>query len=460
MSRTRFTPEYVGQLKENEIFVFGSNLAGIHAGGAANTAYRLFGAKWGVGEGLQGRSYALPTMQGSLERIAPYVDKFIDFAASRSDLTFLVTPVGTGIAGYSAADMGPLFERALDMENVILPRSFAAAIVSRNKLIPTYNPADAVAAYSNMCLGLPGSKKEMRHVLREIYAGTVRIVEKGRYVGGNYPDLVTVELPDPLVPARATVFYTAVQPVDYIPARSYPTTVSVLNDDCLDVARALVRQGYLPAVLNFASATTPGGGVENGSAAQEESIFRRSNLFVSLLQFTDDFNRDCSFYDGFGISSCIGSRAERYPIRSPYGAIYTPGVTVFRANDAAGFALLAEPFRTAVITAAAINRPELDRDNRLTAEDAAITLETIRTVLRVALRGGHDALVLGAFGCGAFHNPPAHIAELFKEALAEPEFADKLRTVIFSILDRGATSAIAPEGNFAAFEAVFGNNES
>ena len=73
----RFTPDRITSLGENEIFVFGSNLAGSHGGGAALLAYRKFGAIWGQGVGLQGQSYGIPTMQGGVETIAPYVDEFI-----------------------------------------------------------------------------------------------------------------------------------------------------------------------------------------------------------------------------------------------------------------------------------------------------------------------------------------------------------------------------------------------
>ena len=76
----RFTPERVESLSQCEIFVFGSNLRGMHGGGAAYVAYRKFGAIMGQGVGLQGQSYAIPTMQGGVETIRPYVDEFIQFA--------------------------------------------------------------------------------------------------------------------------------------------------------------------------------------------------------------------------------------------------------------------------------------------------------------------------------------------------------------------------------------------
>ena len=119
-----YTPERISELKEGEIFVFGSNLAGSHGGGAARLAYERFGAVWGQGVGLQGRSYAIPTMQGGVETIQPYVDEFIAFAKEHTEYKFLVTRIGCGIAGFSVHEMAPLFAEAIDMENVLLPKAF------------------------------------------------------------------------------------------------------------------------------------------------------------------------------------------------------------------------------------------------------------------------------------------------------------------------------------------------
>ena len=122
--KERVTPTHITQLKKNEIFVFGSNLAGLHAGGAARTAYHSFGAIWGQGVGLQGQSYAIPTMHGGVRQIQPYVDEFIIFAEEHPDFHFLVTPIGCGIAGFKAEEIAPLFKRAQNLENVWLPDSF------------------------------------------------------------------------------------------------------------------------------------------------------------------------------------------------------------------------------------------------------------------------------------------------------------------------------------------------
>lgn len=122
--KSRFTPDFITELKENEIFVFGSNLQGMHGGGAARIAYEKFGAIWGQGVGLQGQSYGIPTMHGGVDAIKPYVDEFIEFAKSHPEMTFLVTRIGCGIAGFRDEEIAPLFKKAIELENVYLPKSF------------------------------------------------------------------------------------------------------------------------------------------------------------------------------------------------------------------------------------------------------------------------------------------------------------------------------------------------
>ena len=124
LSERRYTPENISSLAENEIFVFGSNLQGSHGGGAAAAAVRYFGAVWGQGVGMQGQCYAIPTMHGGVDAIRPYVDEFIDYAIQHPELTFLVTRIGCGIAGFRDAEMAPLFAQALDLSNVVLPKTF------------------------------------------------------------------------------------------------------------------------------------------------------------------------------------------------------------------------------------------------------------------------------------------------------------------------------------------------
>lgn len=128
IERPEFTPEYITELKADEVFVFGSNLAGMHGGGAAYVAFRKFGAVMGCGIGLRGQSYAIPTMQGGVETIKPYVDEFIAFASAHPELFFYVTRIGCGIAGFRDKEIAPLFSEAVGLENVCLPESFVKAI--------------------------------------------------------------------------------------------------------------------------------------------------------------------------------------------------------------------------------------------------------------------------------------------------------------------------------------------
>ena len=119
----RVSSDRIDHLEENEIFVFGSNASGYHGGGAAAYAMRKFGAIWGQGKGLQGKSYAIPTMEGIAE-MSEAIRRFTSFAAEHPELRFLVTRVGCGVAGYSVSQIAPLFKECVPLENVALPSDF------------------------------------------------------------------------------------------------------------------------------------------------------------------------------------------------------------------------------------------------------------------------------------------------------------------------------------------------
>lgn len=125
----RTTNDNITHLLENEIFVFGSNESGRHRKGAARTAMK-WGAKFGQSDGLQGRTYGIPTVNASISKsltipkIKTYVDRFIDFAIENPQLTFLVTEIGCGLAGLSYKDIAPLFDNAINIQNIHLPNRF------------------------------------------------------------------------------------------------------------------------------------------------------------------------------------------------------------------------------------------------------------------------------------------------------------------------------------------------
>lgn len=106
-----------------EVFVFGSNKKGHHGAGAAAYASEHFGAQWGVGEGMTGRCYALPTMEG-ITSFRRAVITFTKYARAHKDKIFLVTKVGCGIAGYTVEQVAPMFRPCTTLENVYLPAEF------------------------------------------------------------------------------------------------------------------------------------------------------------------------------------------------------------------------------------------------------------------------------------------------------------------------------------------------
>jgi hypothetical protein len=125
----RISKSKITELQENEIFVFGSNLAGRHGAGASKTALLKFGAIEGQGFGLQGNSFAIPTKNRHIKtmeigRIRYYIDSFIKFATQHTNSIFLVTEIGCGLARYKPKDIAPLFSKALSLENVYLPAKF------------------------------------------------------------------------------------------------------------------------------------------------------------------------------------------------------------------------------------------------------------------------------------------------------------------------------------------------
>lgn len=452
MYNREYTPERISELKPNEIFVFGSNLAGSHGGGAAQLAYKRFGAVWRQGVGLQGQSYAIPTMHGGVDAIRPYVDEFIEFAFSHYEYKFLVTPIGCGIAGFIAEEIAPLFEDAIDLPNVILPKSFVEVIQHKpsvvvNPEITWDSEKDFLIKYRNFMeqieLGDSDAYYKVKELRAKEFRNTIEIVNQGYYVTETGETYV---FPDDSEMMRQTVFYEQeIQLPDTL--QSYrQTIVDVQNIDCLYAGVRLKEQGYNPAVLNMASRRNPGGGVTTGAGAQEETLFRRTNLFRSLYQFAP--------YAGqYGIKPSH----HQYPLDRNFGGVYTPDAIYFRESEQKGYALLEEPVSLSFITVAGMNRPDLTDDGYIADHHVELIKNKIRTIFRMGLVHGHDSLVLGALGCGAFRNPPRHVARLFHEVMEEPEFKNKYRRIVFAILDdHNAHQRHNPEGNFRPFVEEFG----
>ncbi|MCR5827243.1 MAG: TIGR02452 family protein [Bacteroidales bacterium] len=202
-------------------------------------------------------------------------------------------------------------------------------------------------------------------------------------------------------------------------------------------------------MLNLADLYTPGGLVEYGSGTQEENLCRRSNLVLSLYQFSD--SRICQYPD-----MCLRQHEDQYPMDERYGGIYSGIVTFFRGPESTGSQLEEKPYNIPVISVAALNGPRIGSDRKMLPKEAGITLEKMRTIFRIGQANFHDSLVLSALGCGAFSNPPAHIAKLFHQVIEEDEFKDRFKLIDFAILDGYRTGLHHnPEGNLKPFQKEF-----
>lgn len=268
-----------------------------------------------------------------------------------------------------------------------------------------------------------------RQRARELGQDTLQILRAGAYIA---PSGRIVKIQSLVTQAVAS---TRSYPPDAAVAKpapgQYVTSITVTNASTLTAARGLIDGEHRPAALNFASATHPGGGFLSGARAQEESLARASALYACL-----EHNPMYAWH-----------QARRDPLYSDY-ALYSPDVPVFREDDGR---LLEQPFSCTFITCAAVNsKVALEIDPRHGPAIRAAMAPRIERVLAIGAAHGHTALILGAWGCGAFHNDPNQIASLFKAALDGP-YRGTFATVVFAILDW------SPESRFIGpFERAFG----
>ncbi len=308
--------------------------------------------------------------------------------------------------------------------------------------------------YSNLCIYDPSAwcfeldntkqiqdsdykKHEFKRLRSHIFKENVKIVSNsgyyntcGQWVCLDQTDAISELYQHELSPRNHTI--------------KYDTAISVVNDDCIDVGIQLLKQGFNPIVLDMACEDAPGGGVIGGCYGQEESLFRRSDLYFHTYKFT-------KYARVFGVSESL----KKYPLDKYFGAVYVRNANVFRHRESLGYKLMDNPYKLSFIAVAAIKDPLLI-DNKLSENDINITCSKIRTIFRISLRNNHDAIVLGAFGCGLFQNPPTSIAYCFDKVLNEPEFHNTFRRVVFAILeDSCSKKEHNKQGNYQPFKEKF-----
>jgi uncharacterized protein (TIGR02452 family) len=256
----------------------------------------------------------------------------------------------------------------------------------------------------------------MNHALAaRLGAEAVRISYAGQYMAGGH----VVSIDDQVRrAAAATQTFGPDQSVPLPQPGTWPMPVSVANETTLEAAARLVANGKRVLALNFASPSHPGGGFLNGALAQEETLARSSALYRCLE----------------GSPMYAYRREHRDPIFADF-VIYSPDVPVFRTD---GGDLLVTPYLCSFITSPAVHRGNLlVQDPRRECEILPAMQSRIRKVLSVAALHPHDALLLGAWGCGAFQNSPELIAELFRTALSGV-FRGVFPAVHFAVYDRRA----------------------
>ncbi|CAF1474871.1 unnamed protein product [Adineta steineri] len=235
------------------------------------------------------------------------------------------------------------------------------------------------------------------------------------------------------------------------------TTVRVVREDCLVVYEDLVKQNFRPLLLNMANKTTPGGGYRKGDGAQEENLFRRSNYFQSLdIELDEYFGEQSERYHC--TSDCrlnrIDNQKRIYPM-DDFGAIYTSGLTVFRQSEEQGYAYMNEPLENVCAVAMAAYREPRLEGNMFAPLYAVGTRKKIENIFAIAYHHKHDSLVLSALGCGAFKNPPDHVAQLFLSVIEQ--YAGFFKSFVFAVIDDHNTGHdLNREGNFKPFQVLDG----
>jgi uncharacterized protein (TIGR02452 family) len=249
-----------------------------------------------------------------------------------------------------------------------------------------------------------------REVARAYGHAAAAIGERGAY---QAPSGRTVDIRAEIAQAvQGTAAYPPDVPLPATAFGPHTTAIEVTNETTLSAAGRMLAQGLSTVALNFASATNPGGGFLNGARAQEEYLARSSCLYACI--------RDNPLY--------AFHRAQNDPFYTDY-LLYSPAVPVIRGDDGV---LLELPYFLSIITAAAVHANQVPQARR--AEITPVMWRRILKVLAAGVAHGHDAIILGAWGCGAFGNDGNEIAHLFRTALDE-NFRGAYRKVVFAIVD-------------------------
>ncbi len=370
------------------------------------------------------------------EVILPNSIKYIEEYAF-SDTKVKVTIPGTLTHINSEAFESEFWEHA----TICAPRgSFAHRFASKHEL--EYMPSDELHRWDSASWlerFRSDTNVNYRALRQEVWESTLDTIRDADYTLSDGTTILMESNPKLL---RQSRFYDKEFHPPYRPLTA-SVEISVVKDDCLDAAHKWVSEGIEVSVLNMASRQNPGGGVRRGAGAQEEYLFRCTDYFKSLYRYT-------AYAQEYGL---VKSH-HQYPLDRNFGGVFSPSVTVFRGNEENGYPLLSKPWQVNMIAVPGMNSPALETTNgqtRIASHLVEGVKNKIRTIFRIAIDNNQRNLVLGALGCGAFRNPPKHVAELFREVLCEREFIGAFQRICFAVkCDHNSNG----NSNFKAFHEI------
>ncbi|CAF4956701.1 unnamed protein product [Rotaria sp. Silwood1] len=321
-----------------------------------------------------------------------------------------------------------------------------------------WNAQNWIQQFRKLDLGeqRPKGYDRNRHLLRvTVMLNTIGVLRKQRYKVNNEEIVLKQERMQTIIYDHKSKLSSGTEiSVKNLKPPYASTFVKVVNEDCLIIYEKLVSEGRRPLLLNMANKTNPGGGYRKGDGAQEENLFRRSNYYQSLdIEIADNDRSERLHCNDKCELTKISKLDSFYPM-DEFGAIYTTGITVFRQTESSGYAFMKTPlYNVCAIAMAAHREPKLKNNRTLENKFAATTQKKIENIFAIAHHHKHDCLVLSAFGCGAFKNPPGHIASIFKSVIYQ--YAGFFNTIYFAIVDDHNTgNKINPQGNLIPFQEI------
>lgn len=271
--------------------------------------------------------------------------------------------------------------------------------------------------------------KEERDLLNKlVFENTVKVVSEGCYSSYSGKK-VYLDLSNDIL-SGSKIYQDRIEIANSDNTYNSPN-IYVVEMDCLECARQIQISNDEVCVLNNASPRYPGGSVMYGPGAQEEYLCKCSNYYQGLFQY----GINDEIYKKYVSQMAM----QRYPLDINYGGCYVPEITIFRGTAEQGYRLIDKPWKINIIAVPALSDPDIHIDVqgkcRLRESDKVITLNKIRTIFNIARINNQCNLVLTAWGCGAYRNPPEEIAILFREVLIEEGYAKSFERIFFSIIN-------------------------